>query len=59
MSVGVVSGDGGSGLAVEVGVGLVPVLFQAHGLADLQPLALELVVLVLLSYVLPLVGSKF
>ena len=54
MSVGVVSGDGGSGLAVEVGVGLVPVLFQAHGLADLQPLALELVVLVLLSYVLPL-----
>ena len=54
MTIGVVSGDRGGGLAVEVGVVLVPVLLESHRLADLQPLALELVVLVLLSDVLPL-----
>ena len=54
MAVSVVSGDRGGGFAVEVGVVLVPVLLESHRLADLQPLALELVVLVLLRDVLPL-----
>ena len=54
MSESAVPGHRRRGLAVKVCRRLVPVLLEAHRLADLEPLPLELVVLVLLGDVLPL-----